>query len=195
MKDVAFFKHKDDFRAWLAQHHGTAAELWVGFFKKHTGQVGMTYPESVDQALCFGWIDGVRNSVDADSYCNRFTPRKPSSNWSAVNTRRVQELIDAGLMQPPGLAAFQARDPAKANQYSFEREHAAFDAALEKRFRASKAAWSFFQAQPPGYRRTITWWVMSAKRPDTRERRIDRLIEDSAAGRRTGEPARRPSGA
>ena len=144
----------------------------------------MTWPESVDQALCFGWIDGVRRSIDEDSYSIRFTPRRPNSIWSAVNLKKAEALIEQGLMRPAGQRAFDARDPAKTNRYSFEQQHIAFDADSEKEFRRNRGAWKFFQAQPPGYRKVATFWVMSAKQQATRARRLARLIDTSAAGLR-----------
>lgn len=182
--NVTFFATAEDFRRWLEEHHATAKELWVGYHKKGSGQPSVSYPESVDEALAFGWIDGVRKGLGPATYANRFTPRKPGSTWSAVNVRRVGELTAAGRMHPAGLAAFAARDPAKTELYSYERETAALDAEAERRFRADPAAWDFFQAQPPSYRRTVTWWVVSAKKVETRRRRLDKLIAASAAGRR-----------
>jgi uncharacterized protein YdeI (YjbR/CyaY-like superfamily) len=161
--------------------------LWVGFHKKATGRPSLTWPESVDEALCFGWIDGLRKSIDADSYMIRFTPRRPGSTWSLVNSRRARALIEEGRMQPAGLAAFKARDPVKSGTYSFEqRSAAALDAESEARFMADRAAWRFFQAQPAGYRRTAIFWVVSARREETRARRLATLIADSAAGQRLG---------
>ena len=179
-----FFAKPADFRRWLDQNHASVPELWVGYYKKDSGKPSMTWPESVDQALCYGWIDGVRKSVNEDSYKIRFTPRKPSSIWSTVNTKRANELIAEGLMKPAGLAAFERRDAMKSNSYSFERENVAFTPELEKMFRAKKKAWTFFEKQPPGYRKLATWYVMSAKQDATREKRLQRLITDSAAGRR-----------
>jgi uncharacterized protein YdeI (YjbR/CyaY-like superfamily) len=187
-----FFPTPADFRRWLDTHHADASELWVGFHKKASGRPSLTWPESVDEALCVGWIDGLRKSVDDQSYMIRFTPRKTGSIWSAVNTRRVPELIREGRMRPAGLKAYEARDPKKTAVYSFEREAAAFDPAAQKRFKANRAAWTFFQSQPPGYRRVATFWVMSAKQDATRARRLDALIRDSAAGQRVG-PLRRPA--
>jgi uncharacterized protein YdeI (YjbR/CyaY-like superfamily) len=139
----------------------------------------------VDEALCFGWIDGLRKSLDADRYMIRFTPRKPTSVWSSVNVKRAGELIRLGRMQPAGLAAFEARDPKRSGVYSFEQRRAPqLTPELEKRFRANRAAWEFFEAQPPGYRKIVTWWIVSAKQEATRERRLDTLIRESAAGRR-----------
>lgn len=182
-----FFPTPADFRRWLEQNHESKTELWVGFHKKGSGRPSMTWPESVDEALCFGWIDGIRKRLDAESYVNRFTPRKAGSNWSAINTRRAKELIRTGRMQPAGLRAFKARDPAKSGVYSFEQRNAArLTPEAERRFRANKRAWQFFESQPPGYRRTALWWVVSAKQEATRTRRLGTLIEDSAAGRRIG---------
>jgi len=190
----AFYATPEEWRAWLEAHHADAREHWVGFHKRNTShppKPGITWPESVDQALCFGWIDGVRKRVDDDRYMIRFTPRKRASRWSRVNVARVAELTDAGLMQPAGLAAFAART--EEGTYSYEqREAAAFDPERERRFRADEAAWTWFAAQAPWYRRTATHWVMSAKREETRDRRLARLIGDSAAGRAVG-PLRRPA--
>ena len=182
--DVAFFARPEDFRAWLEDHHDRARELWVGFHRKGSGRASITWPEAVDEALCFGWIDGVRKRLDETSYTNRFTPRKPGSTWSAVNLRRVEDLAAAGRMRPAGLAALAARPADRTGTYSYERESARLDAASERRFRGEPQAWGFFQAQPPGYRRTATWWVVSAKREETRQRRLGELIADSAAGLR-----------
>lgn len=189
--EPTFFAAPEDFRRWLERHHGTENELLVGFHKKATGKPSMTWPQSVDEALCFGWIDGIRRSHGEESYTIRFTPRRPRSIWSAVNTRRAQELIALGRMRPPGLAAFQARDPKRSGLYSFEqREHAKLDASATKRFRSNRKAWAYFMAQPPGYRKIAVFWVTSAKREDTRDRRLQILIDDSAAGRRIA-PLRR----
>jgi uncharacterized protein YdeI (YjbR/CyaY-like superfamily) len=180
-----FFPKPADFRKWLKKNHDKETELLVGFYKVGSGKPSITWPESVDQALCFGWIDGVRRTIDEHSYTIRFTPRKPRSIWSAVNVKKVKALLDAGLMEPAGLKAWQARDPKKTAIYSFEqRDEAVFDSAFEKQFKANGKAWKFFQAQPPGYRRTVTFWVMNAKQEATRQRRLARLIEVSAAGER-----------
>lgn len=182
-----FFATPADFRQWLEQHHQTERELLVGFYKKGSGRPSITWPESVTEALCFGWIDGVRKSIDDESYTIRFTPRKRGSIWSAVNMRLAEELIRDGRMQPAGLAAWEARDPAKSAVYSFEQKEAAQLAPqMEARFRENAQAWKFWQAQPPGYRKTATHYVMSAKREDTRARRLQTLIDDSAAGQRIG---------
>jgi uncharacterized protein YdeI (YjbR/CyaY-like superfamily) len=181
-----FFPTPADFRKWLQTNHRTTQELWVGFYKKATGRPSITWPESVDEALCFGWIDGLRKNVDAESYMIRFTPRRPGSIWSVVNTRRMAELIRARRVRAAGRKAFAQRDGTKTNRYSFEREAAKLDASMEARFQASPAAWTFFQAQPPGYRRIAAWFVISAKQEATRRRRLETLIEISAAGERLG---------
>jgi uncharacterized protein YdeI (YjbR/CyaY-like superfamily) len=160
------------------------ARCWSAFNKKGSGRPSITWPQSVDQALCFGWIDGVRRRIDDASYSIRFTPRKARSTWSAINVRRVAELAADGLMHPAGIAAFERRSDDKTAIYSYEqREAAQLDAEQERRFRADARAWDWFQAQAPSYRRTATYWVASAKRQETRERRLERLISDSAAGR------------
>jgi uncharacterized protein YdeI (YjbR/CyaY-like superfamily) len=188
-----FFATPALFRRWLAAHHETAAELVVGFHKKATGRPSLTWPESVDEALCFGWIDGVRRSLGDRAYTIRFTPRRARSIWSAVNVARVAALTMAGRMTPAGLRAFAARTPERTGVYSFERARAAVLAPREEALlRASPGAAAFFDARPPWYRRTAIHWVVSAKREDTRRRRLDRLIDDSAAGR-TIPPLTRPA--
>ena len=185
-----FFATPDEFRAWLEAHHGTETELVVGFHKKGSGRPSITWPESVDQALCFGWIDGIRRSLDEESYTIRFTPRKPRSTWSAVNINRARELIDEGLMRPAGLAAFEARADDRSAIYSYEQRHSAvLPPEMEERFRANRAAWRFFEAQPPSYRKTAIYWVTSAKKVETRQKRLTTLIEDSANGRRISQLA------
>lgn len=181
--NVIFFATAADFRAWLEANHATAGELWVGYYKKGSGRPSISWPEAVDQALCYGWIDGIRKSLDENSYTNRFTPRRKGSNWSAVNIRRAHELIAQGLMQPAGLAAFEARDAARDEQYSYERRMAALGEDYEATFRADAAAWAYWEAQPAHYRRGALHWVTSAKREETRRKRLATLIEDSAAGR------------
>ncbi|HEU4864684.1 MAG TPA: YdeI/OmpD-associated family protein [Actinomycetota bacterium] len=190
MKPV-FFADREAFRAWLDEHHGTASELWMGLYKRGSGRPSISWPEAVDEALCFGWIDSVRQRIDDDSYMNRFTPRKPNSNWSAVNLRRVEELTKQRRMRAAGLKAFRERREDKTATYSYEQRHQAkLDPAQHRRFRSKKRAWEWFQTQPKGYRTTAVYWVMSAKRPETRERRLTTLIEDSAQGRRV--PPLRP---
>jgi uncharacterized protein YdeI (YjbR/CyaY-like superfamily) len=179
-----FFATPADFRAWLEEHHGQAQELFVGYYKKGSGRPSITWPESVEQALCFGWIDGVRKSLGQESYFIRFTPRRPGSIWSAVNIQKVEELTRQGLMRPAGLEAFEARSEEKSGIYSFEqKQDPKLPPAQEQRFQADPRAWAFFQAQPPWYRRTATWWVVSAKKEETRQKRLASLIADSAAGR------------
>jgi uncharacterized protein YdeI (YjbR/CyaY-like superfamily) len=182
--DPTFFATPAAFRRWLARHHASRAFVWIGFWKKASGNKGITYAEAVDEALCFGWIDGLVHSFDDRAYKQRFTPRKAGSIWSAINIAKAERLKKAGRMEKGGLAAFEGRDPKRAGLYSFENKPAEFSPAVEKRFRANKAAWRFFAAQPPGYRRVATFWVMSAKQEATRERRLARLIEDSGAGNR-----------
>jgi len=193
MKPV-YFSSPDAFRAWLRAHHASAVELWVGFHKMSTGMPSLTWPESVDEALCFGWIDGVRRSVDESRYAIRFTPRKPKSNWSAVNLRRMEELIAAGRAAPAGLAAYARRDEERSRACSYERRTASLDARMTARFRAQRRAWEFFERQPPGYRRLTIHWVTSAKREETRQRRLARLIACSAAGERLPQLRPAPSG-
>jgi uncharacterized protein YdeI (YjbR/CyaY-like superfamily) len=181
---ATFFAEPADFRAWLEKNHDRASELWVGFHKKGSGRPSITWPESVDEALCFGWIDGVRKSLGPDSYMIRFTPRKARSTWSAVNIKRAQELAAEGRMRPAGLKAFEARTDDRSAIYAYEQRHAAkLDPEQEREFRANAKAWEYFQSRPPSYRRTATWWVVSAKREETRRKRLRTLIEDSAQGR------------
>jgi uncharacterized protein YdeI (YjbR/CyaY-like superfamily) len=190
---ATFFIDPGAFRGWLEEHHAVKAELVVGFYKRGTGRPSITWPESVDEALCFGWIDGVRRRLDAEAYCIRFTPRRSTSIWSAVNVARVAELQKRGRMHPAGERAFAARTPERTGIYSFERHRAAkLSRADAARFRKDARAFAFFEAQPPWYRRTALHWVVSAKREETRQRRLDRLISDSAAGRTIG-PLRRPA--
>ena len=191
----AFFATPAEFRTWLEAHHQDERELLVGFYKKGSGKPSITWPESVDEALCFGWIDGVRRSLGEDAYTIRFTPRQRRSFWSVVNIRRAGELIAEGRMRPAGLAAFEARTGERSGVYSFEqKDEPAFDAAQAQRFQADAKAWEFFQAQPPWYRRTATWWVVSAKKEETRAKRLATLIEDSAAGRPIKGLDRKPKG-
>jgi len=178
------FKSAAAFRRWLATHHATERELWVGFYRKASGKGGITYPQAVDEALCFGWIDGVKKRVDEVSYVHRFSPRKSDSYWSAVNTRRFGQLLEGGVVAPPGVEAFERRDRTKTEKYSFERKNAAFDAAAERAFKANAKAWTFFRAQPPGYQRLATFYVMSARQEPTRLRRLAVLVGKSAKGER-----------
>jgi uncharacterized protein YdeI (YjbR/CyaY-like superfamily) len=177
-----FFKTPSGFRKWLEKNHASAQELWVGYYKKDSGKLSMTWQQSVDEALCFGWIDGIRKSIDEISYMNRFTPRKPRSTWSTVNINRVQELIKAGLMQPSGLKAFQNRKEDKSGIYAYEQKDRKLSDEYEQKFKANKKAWEFFHTQAPWYQRTVSWWVISAKKEETRQKRLEQLIADSAQG-------------
>ena len=180
-----YFRSPNHFRAWLQEHHAKEQELLVGFHKKSSAEPSITWPESVDAALCFGWIDGVRKNVDSTRYTIRFTPRRPTSIWSKINIDRAQELIELGLMQPAGLQAFERRTDEKSVVYSYEqRKNATLGEAFEKTFRKNQKAWDFFQAQAPSYRRVCSWWVISAKQEETRLRRLAELIDSSAKGRR-----------
>lgn len=179
--EPTFFATPEEFRAWLHAHHQTAGELWVGFHKVGSGKPSITWPQSVDEALCVGWIDGVRKRIDDDRYVIRFTPRKPGSNWSAINIRRMGELQAEGRVLPAGQAAFDRRRDDRSAIYSYERRTSAeLPAEYEQRFRADAAAWEYFQSQAPWYRRTATHWVISAKREETRQKRLATLIDDSA---------------
>jgi uncharacterized protein YdeI (YjbR/CyaY-like superfamily) len=177
-----YFGSTAEFRAWLETRHDQARELMVGFHKKGTGEPGITYHEALDEALCFGWIDGVRKSIDARRYTIRFTPRKPKSYWSAVNVHRALALQSQGRMAPAGVRAFEARDAQAARRYSFESRPRELPASLARRFRASKVAWTFFRAQAPHYQRAAIWWVISARKEETRVRRLDALMDHSAKG-------------
>jgi uncharacterized protein YdeI (YjbR/CyaY-like superfamily) len=180
-----YFSSPEEFRAWLEEHHASASEVLVGYWRKKTGKPSLTWSEAVDEALCFGWIDGVRRSVDEERHEQRFTPRKPSSNWSAINVAKMDALRAAGRMREAGEAAFARRRTDRTAIYAYEqRRDPRLTPEEEARFRADAAAWAYFEAAPPSYRRQALWWVVSAKRPETRERRLATLIEDSAAGQR-----------
>ena len=182
-----FFPTPADFRRWLEQHHESESELLVGFYKKGSGKPSITWPESVDEALSFGWIDGVRKRIDEESYTIRFTPRKAVSNWSAINIKRVGELTKLGRMQPAGLRAFEQRREDRSRIYSYENAPRTLPPEMELQFRKkSRKAWEWYNAQPPSYRRVTTFWVVSAKREETRARRLAALIEYSAEERRIG---------
>jgi uncharacterized protein YdeI (YjbR/CyaY-like superfamily) len=182
--DVTFFACHSEFGQWLEVNHATTTEFWVGFYKRGSGKPSMTWPESVDQVLCFGWIDGIRKNIDESSYKIRFTPRKAGSVWSAVNIRRVEELSRLGLMRPAGLEAFARRRENRSGIYSYEQRTADLPDPYAKIFRRNKVAWKFYQEQPPGYRKILNWWVVSAKQEETRLKRLAKLIEESEAGRR-----------
>jgi uncharacterized protein YdeI (YjbR/CyaY-like superfamily) len=189
--DAIFFETPAELRAWLEEHHAAASEVWVGFHKKASGRRSLTWSQVVDEALCFGWIDGKAQGIDEHRYRQRLTPRRPNSNWSAVNIAKIAELRAQGRMTPAGEAAFAGRREDRSGVYSYERRHeAAFDAEQDAAFRANAAAWEWFEAQPPSYRTMATFWVVSAKRPETRSRRLATLIECSAERRRVPPLAR-----
>ena len=180
---LVFFATPPRFRAWLAAHHADTEELWVGFYKKSSGKPSITWPESVDEALCFGWIDGLRKSINEVSYTIRFTPRKARSIWSAVNIARAKQLAVLGRMSPAGLEVFDKRSDERSAIDSYEqRKSAQLKASERKMFRANRAAWSFFEKQIASYRRTATYWVISAKKEETRVKRLATLIDCSARG-------------
>jgi uncharacterized protein YdeI (YjbR/CyaY-like superfamily) len=176
-----FFETPLAFRTWLLDNHASAAEVFVGYYKVNSGKPSMTWSESVDQALCFGWIDGVRKSIDSQSYMIRFTRRNPRSIWSNVNIKKVAELTEKGLMQEPGLKVFNLRSEERSGVYSFENEEVKLSPEFEQRFKENVQAWENFQQMPPSYRKPATNWVMSAKQEATRIRRLEELIRDSAA--------------
>jgi uncharacterized protein YdeI (YjbR/CyaY-like superfamily) len=178
-----FFRSPSQFRVWLERNHATKPELWVGFYKKGVGEKGITYPEAVDEALCFGWIDGLTRSIDESRWMIRFTPRKQKSNWSAVNIERFGKLRAEGRVAPPGLEAFERRDRRKRT-YSYEEPPKRLDPEFEKRFMADERAWAFWLTAPPSYRTSAMFWVMSAVKEETRERRLAVLIESSRNGER-----------
>ena len=179
-----FFRRPEDFRIWLEKNHTTATELWVGFYKRDSGKRSITWPESVDQALCFGWIDGVRKRVDEISYQIRFTPRRRGSIWSATNIKRAKELVEQNRMRPTGLRAFAARIENKSGIYSYEQRTTELEESHATHLKKNKAAWNFFQTQPPSYRKMISWWIVSAKKEETRMARLAKLISESAKGKR-----------
>ncbi|MDP3915585.1 MAG: YdeI/OmpD-associated family protein [Bacteroidota bacterium] len=179
-----FFANTNEFRKWLEENHQTEKELIVGYYKVGTKKPSMTWSDSVDEALCFGWIDGVRRSVDAEGYCIRFTPRSPKSNWSAVNIAKVEELIRVGKMTPAGLAAFEKRAEARSEIYSYENRPEKFTAEMETRFREKSEAWNYFDIQAPSYKKNIIYWVMSAKQEATRISRLNKLMEACSEGKR-----------
>lgn len=183
-ESVTFFETQQDFRNWLEAHHELATELLVGYYKVGSGKPSMSWSQSVDQALCFGWIDGVRRSIDKESYCIRFTPRRPTSNWSAINIRKIEELTKAGLMKPAGVKAFALRKENKSEVYSYENEALPLALDLEKQFRENKEAWDFFMKQAPSYKKAIAKWIESAKQEKTRQSRLERAIQESALQKR-----------
>lgn len=179
-----YFSGTADFRQWLEMHHQTAKEVVVGFYKVHTGKPSMTWSESVDEAICFGWIDGIRKPVDEESYTIRFTPRNPKSNWSAINIKKVEEMIRLGKMTPAGLKAYEKRSEARTAVYSYENRPEKFAEELEETFRENQQAWEFFRKQAPSYQKVMIFWVMSGKQEKTRQARLEKLIAASDAGKR-----------
>jgi uncharacterized protein YdeI (YjbR/CyaY-like superfamily) len=179
-----YFESASAFRAWLETHHATERELFVGFYKLGSGKRSLTHPEALDEALAFGWIDGVRKSVDAERYVQRFTPRRRGSIWSAANIRKVETLLEQGRMAPPGLQAFQGRERAKTRKYSYENRPRTLPPAYARVLRSDPRAWDFFRKQPPGYRRLATWWIVSAVREETRQKRLHRLVALCVKGKR-----------
>ena len=177
-----FFAKPLDFRAWLRKHHKSESELLVGFYRKSSGKPSLTWPQSVDEALCYGWIDGVRRSIDQESYTIRFTPRKKDSHWSAINIRRVKELSKLGLMRDAGREASSRRTKERSQKASYEQRHVTLDRSFEKRLKVNQDAWTFFHSRPPYYKRQCTWWIISAKKEETRERRFTILVSSSERG-------------
>ncbi|HSS22102.1 MAG TPA: YdeI/OmpD-associated family protein [Pyrinomonadaceae bacterium] len=181
---VTFFKRPADLRRWLARNYAQETELWVGFYKKDSGEPGITWPQSVDEALCFGWIDGIRKSIDDISYKIRFTPRRPGSIWSAVNIKRAGELVEQGLMQATGLKAFAARKEYRSGIYSYEQRSVDLPDEYAENLKKNKKAWQFFHEQPASYRKAMTWRILSAKKEETKLKRLAELIKYSASEQR-----------
>lgn len=183
-KIPVYFSNTSDFRTWLEEYHQIEPEVLVGYYKVSTKKPSMTWSDSVDEALCFGWIDGIRRNIDDESYCIRFTPRNPRSNWSAVNIKKVEDLIRLGKMQPVGLEIFEKRTIDRSEIYSYENQPEKLDDYLEIRFKENPRAWSFFSSQAPSYKKTRIYWVMSARQESTRMNRLDKLIKASETGNR-----------
>jgi len=181
---VTFFADRSELRQWLKENHRNARELWVGYYKQGSSEANFTWSESVDEALCYGWIDGIRKSIDEISYMIRFTPRKPNSNWSAVNIKKVEKLTRRRLMRAAGIKAFAKRREQSSNRHSFEQESARLDKKYERKFKASVKAWKFFQSLTPPAKKPSIRWVMSAKKEETRQRRLDILIQSSEDGQK-----------
>jgi uncharacterized protein YdeI (YjbR/CyaY-like superfamily) len=179
-----FFPTQKHLRKWFEKNHKKEKELWVGFYKVSTGKPTVTWSQAVDEAICFGWIDSIRKSIDEESYCNRFTPRNPKSNWSAINIKKIEYLTVLGLMKPDGLKAFGFQKDNKSKVYSYENSTIIFDKSYEKKFKANKQAWKYFQSTAPSYQKTTTRWVMSAKREETRIKRLEELIRDCSLGKK-----------
>lgn len=184
MEKIFFFKTQSELRTWFITHHESLNEAWIGFYKRDSGKQSITWPESVEEALCFGWIDGVRKSIDENRYKIRFTPRKKESIWSQINLRKMEELIAKKLLYPAGLKAYSERNAEKVKRYSFEQENHTLDSASEKKFKTKRKAWENFSAMPPSYRKPAIWWVISAKREETRKSRLEILISCSQQNER-----------
>ena len=184
--DIRFFPTPEALRDWFDANHASATELWLGYHRKSSGTPSVDWPQAVDEALCVGWIDGIRRTLDAERFVQRFAPRRKGSTWSAVNVAKVEALMREGRMRPAGIAAFEARTAANTGIYSYERPEGAFAEAELERLKADSAAWADWERRPPSYRKVVTHWVTSAKRPETRARRLDTLIADARAGRRVG---------
>jgi uncharacterized protein YdeI (YjbR/CyaY-like superfamily) len=182
-----FFRTPQDFRTWLAKNHSTKGELLVGFYKKDSGRPSITWPESVDEALCFGWIDGIRKNIDEFSYAIRFTPRKVKSIWSSVNIKRAQVLMEQGQMRPAGLKAYEARRENRSGIYSYEQRSVDLEEPYNRLLKENKAAWKYFSAQPPSYRKVVSWWIISAKKEETRLKRLEKLMSFSTQEQRIPE--------
>lgn len=182
--NIKFFMTQEAFRKWLEKNHSKKDELWLGYYKKSSGKKSITYKQALDEVLCFGWIDGIVKGIDDEKYCQRYTPRRPKSIWSAVNIKKIEELSKAGRMHEAGLKTFNNRDLKRAGLYSFEQKEITMPAAYIKKLKANKKAWEYFSNMPLGYQKTATWWVISAKQETTRLRRLDTLIKDSEAGRK-----------
>ena len=192
---LRFFRSGSELRRWLEKHHSKSDELWIGVYRKDSGKGGITYAEALDEALCYGWIDGIRKKLDSESFTTRFTPRKPRSIWSNVNIAHVARLTKEGRMMPPGIAAYGAKDDARSGVYSFEREVARLEPQMITQFKRNPGAWKYFEAQPPYYRRLTSWWVISAKKEETRAKRLAQLIEFSSRQQRLPQLAPAPRSA
>ncbi len=188
-----FFQTPAELEQWLAEHHESADELWIGYYRRSSDRPSITWPESVDEALCYGWIDGIRKRIDDTSYKIRFTPRRPGSNWSKRNVERAEVLIEQGRMRAPGLAALKDRKEPKSGAYSYEQRSVELQEPYNRILKKNTTAWDFYQAQSASYRKTVNWWILSAKKEETRLRRLDKLIRYSSRGEKIPEviPRRR----
>ena len=182
--NITYFRTPADLRQWFAKHHATATEMWIGYYKKGSGKPSVTWPESVDEALCVGWIDGIRKTVDDERYTIRFTPRRRGSVWSAININRVAALSKEGRMRRAGVAAFEGRLESKSRIYAYEQRSEHLPEPYTGMLRKNAVAWQFFEAQPPSYRKLVSYWISTAKKEETRLRRLARLIDASSHGKR-----------